>query len=703
MCDSITTTQLFSRNALGFLWSKRAELDPGQTKIIQSLYNNKSKGLVEGSHKVTYKLSIKKAGKLGYGRLYGDIGSLETLEREARGTLCKDFYDDVDIVNAHPVILYQLAEQEFNTDLPELEKYIKNRTKYLHQISNNLEEAKKAVISVIYNGKCNFDLLEPLSREIKAFTKKISRLDRFQELFLAVSSEDNKYGSFLSYIVQTEERKIMLAMRDYFQANERSVDVLAYDGVMIRKTDKPLQDFELRACEVDILKKTKFEVSLLVKPFEFYTQDDAGKEIAPKVLMSEFLEKKALFEQNHFYHSDSGKIIEVSTTGELNAMCNEHATIYLATWDFRHSSYSADRTSFLKLWLLCNDRRTVKKISMKPSEDPDVFTVPLKFAYSQTTPESNDNVLRLFNTLLDLWANEDELWAEDKMVKRKYLVQYLAHMIQRPYEIPGVAIVVSGKMGSGKDTLANFLSQYVIGQQYSVNYTQTFQLFGAHDCGTMNKILVKIEEADGKAIRQNQSAMKSFITSPLALYNPKGMKEIQVESFNRFILTTNEANPVKIEQNDRRYFFLNCNSRYLGDRDFWNEVYKVLFNPSAGAIVGEWLASIDLSDFNVRSIPEDEYKDDLAEDEKTSIEKFVDAWDGIESRSTALFGNYKSFCIENSLNDFGDVRTFGKALQVFVRDLVIKRRIVDGCNLYRKVIPIPAVSQFVDDSLILEM
>jgi hypothetical protein len=690
---AIVTNQIFSRNALGFLWSKRTELDPAQVKIIQSLYNNKSKGRIEGCHKVTYKLSCKQAGRLGYGRLYGDIGSLETLEREARGTLCREFYDDIDIVNAHPVILVQFAKRDYNTELSELKKYVLNRKAYLNHISDNYDEAKKAVICVLYNGKCNYSILQPLADEVKKFTKMLSKEDTLQSLWESLKNEDNHYGSFLSFIIQTEERHIMLAMRDHFESNSRSVDVLAYDGVMVRKSNNELNQSHLSMCEDEIFIKTNYKVTLLIKPFEYYQQNETGIEVSPKVLKSDFVEKKLLFEQNHFYLSNQNKIVEVSESGELNTMSIEHANIHLKSWDFRHSELSSDRTAFVPLWLNSNDIRKITKISMKPSDDPSIYTLPLQFAYMKTElPKETANVMMLFNTLVDLWANGDE-------GKRSYLISYFAHMIQKPFEIPGVALVASGKHGVGKDTLANFLMEHVVGMQYSAIYPQTKQLFGEYDSLSMNKIIVKLEEANGAILTLNMSAMKSFITSPLSLVNQKGLKEIQVDSFKRFILTSNEASPVKIEANDRRFVLFNCDPKYMKNNDFWDEIYKVLFTSEAGAIIGDYLSKIDISDFNVRVLPKDEYKNELIETDKSSIERFVDSWDGAETRLKSLFSQYKLFCMDNLLQDFGDTRTFSKSLNVFKRDNVIKSRKLDGYDLFKKTNPTPSVSMFVDEIL----
>ena len=50
----ITTTQLFSRAGMGYLWNKRAELDPGQVKILNAIYNNKTTKEVETSQVIVY-------------------------------------------------------------------------------------------------------------------------------------------------------------------------------------------------------------------------------------------------------------------------------------------------------------------------------------------------------------------------------------------------------------------------------------------------------------------------------------------------------------------------------------------------------------------------------------------------------------------------------------------------------------------------
>ena len=118
-----TTVQLFNRVKMGKLWAIRDKLDPGQVKILKTLYDSKNKGSVQCQTPITYKLASSTPGKLGFGRLYGSRGSMEMLEQELRGTLCSELYTDVDIVNCHPILIPELSKKLFNNHMPNLEYY----------------------------------------------------------------------------------------------------------------------------------------------------------------------------------------------------------------------------------------------------------------------------------------------------------------------------------------------------------------------------------------------------------------------------------------------------------------------------------------------------------------------------------------------------------------------------------------------------
>lgn len=148
----IQCTQLFNRKIMGILWANRSKLDPGQVSILKALYDNKQRGTLQCKTPITYKLSNSLPGKLGYGRYYGSKGSLETLEKDLRATLCHEYYMDVDIVNCHPTLIMQMSQRLFGISMPCLSHYVQNRGEILcvmqSDFSIQAEHAKSLVSKV---------------------------------------------------------------------------------------------------------------------------------------------------------------------------------------------------------------------------------------------------------------------------------------------------------------------------------------------------------------------------------------------------------------------------------------------------------------------------------------------------------------------------------------------------------------------------
>lgn len=675
---TITTTMTYSRRAMGYLWDKRTELDPQQVAILETLYNNRKKGSLECLFTSKYKHSVSKAGKLGYGRLFGSKGSLEKLERECRGTLCRDHYHDIDVVNAHPVLLAQFAKRNYGKDLIEVQSYIDNRDSYLKAISENRDDAKKAVISAMYNGKPACDKIKPFHSEIHNFTKFLLNQQEFADLRDAVKNEDNVYGSFLSYILQTIECDVMLTMKTALERFGWSVEVLAYDGVMVRKTESKNLEEHLRAVEAEIKEKTGFDLDLLVKPFEFFELPPIKDEIVKGVLRDDYLQMKADFEMSHFYFAPTNTY-GMLKDGEMRFLDLAHATeMFQTKWRFTTGTGFEDYEQFFPLWRKDPTRRSINNIDFKQSDDPETFVQPLEFEYQKLTADPSAEALELFKKLIALNTNNDAILGD-------YLLKYIAHMLQKPFELPKVAIVISGQKGTGKDTLFDFLIEHVIGQKHGINYQNNEQFFGKHDTGRMNKFLVKLEEADRKLFFANSAYLKSMITATRSMFNPKGKTEFSLMNYIRYIFTTNMTNPFDMSNGERRACILACSSEMKGNHEFWSKIRSVLFTKEGAVAVANYLMSIDISAYNPMVLPENKYQKEVVESEKSSEERFIEHWDGETTPASDMYRMYKQFCIDKDLPYCSNSGALGRLLLKFVRDgVIVSKRGSGNANFYSK-------------------
>jgi hypothetical protein len=672
---SISCTQLFSRRGIGYLWDNRNQLDPGQVSIINSLYNNRKKGTIECQHTATYRLSSEKAGKLGWGRLYGTKGSLETLEKECRGTLCEEYYHDIDIVNCHFVLLSQFAKNKHGRDMPEVDRYIGDRESFFKEAGGSRDDAKQEIIRILYGGITKNEFLLPLSNETKKFSKFLTTLPEYKELLAACKSKDNIYGSFLSFILQTEERKCMLAMKESFEKAKWSVDVLAYDGVMIRKNEKLDLEVSMRGAEAAIREVVGYDVSLITKPMSSFKLPELTEEICKGVSREAYNEMKEKFEKTNFYYGPSHEMVEVRGK-ELMRMGIEHAREYYSRkWRFEHSQKFEDYTTFFDIWRKDKTARTITKIDMRESDDPEVFVMPPVFAWQEEGAHAAGAVEK-FREIMSLIGNAEQ---------QDYIMKWLAQLVQHPFDKVGTSLVVTGDKRTGKDTPFDFFTKFVIGGDYSRNYTcGGAQFFEKHDTGRMNMFFCKVEEANRNVFIKNADKFKSLITAEDEMFNDKGKKAVVVANYNRFVLTTNGACPVELSDGEQRFLVATCSNARKHDIEYWTEVRRVLFNKEAGRAVGHWLSTFDLSGFEFRRVPADEYQTMIVEQEKTSEERFIEQWDGEEIGAVEFFRVYRAFCISNELRPCDNSQSLGIRLLKLVRGgKLLKRRATEGC-FYRK-------------------
>jgi phage/plasmid-associated DNA primase len=296
-----------------------------------------------------------------------------------------------------------------------------------------------------------------------------------------------------------------------------------------------------------------------------------------------------------------------------------------------------------------------------------------------TVSDGNDHSeeVSLFLELLHLMCGKDQILTT-------YVGKWLAHALQRPYELPGVMLIVSGGKGVGKDTTFDFLGKHVYGKYSAINSVNNKQFWDKHDTGRKGKFLVKLEEADRKTCIDNAQSLKGLITGESIIYNGKNEKPVSVPNYCRFVFTTNKGNPVDFSEAERRFVILPCSADKKGDSAFWCKVRETLFNDQVGKAVADFLLGIDLTDFDVRKLPENAYQANVVEAAASPEQRFVEAWNGEETSATAFYQLYRDYCVENDYEYVTSQKRFGNLMLTFIRDGLIIKQLKNTGTLYKK-------------------
>ena len=641
----IQTTQLFNRSALGALWARKKDFDDATQKLLDGIYLNRKKGgdTEYGEVPITYRLAGTKAGAMGYGRMYGNKGSMERLQSECRASLCKDMYHDLDIVNCQPTILTAFAKRYLGIDMPTLSKYVENRDDFLNKLmeTNGIsrDDAKKEVISIVFGASTRDPLLIYLSNEVRTVSKELSKLSVFNPLFVALKNEKNHYGSFLAALLQTEERKCMLAMREFLVANDWSVDILSYDGVMIRKRkDASITEDLLIEMAQHVSEKTDYVIQIKEKEqigFALPTHVEDASETA-------YRDMKAEFEKDHFYFDPTNTVCRLTHRDGIRHYNVEHALISFNTMILPGTKKGGEDELFIKRWLKDPSRRFVSNLVYKLPEDCAAHEASLftGFAYKEMEGD-DDEAVSLFKDLLSCCCGDEAAVAD-------YVLKYFAHMIQKPFEIAGTAVIFSSRLhGTGKDTLLNIM-RHVIGR-HSKRYGSETQFWNGHDTGREGAILIHLEEVGSQANKKEANGLKALITGDTININPKQIKPYDVPNIARIMMTTNEPDPIKLEGSDRRFLIANPSDRlHAKGLEWWAGIQEHFKSEAFLHTLGRFLEKVDLTGWNPRIMPMTEVKKDMLEWSKPQAQEFLEylVADTAEVRvftGLELFKNYQQW------------------------------------------------------------
>jgi hypothetical protein len=367
---------------------------------------------------------------------------------------------------------------------------------------------------------------------------------------------------------------------------------------------------------------------------------------------------KELWETNHFYFTETNSIAEVDSHGHVHLYDLDHAHILFNDWVFYKMNGTRPRDTFTKIWIADGSRRKISKFVAKKMEECEKGEYPLFTHYHYETlsvvptDEERKEAMDVFIDLVSAVCNDETVVAE-------YILNSIAHMIQKPFEKTGKIIAfASPEQGTGKDSLMETVA-IILGKQGVAHYTSTEQFWDKHDVLFVGKPFVYLEEACSRQNKANEGRLKARATSSDINVNPKGLKPHTVPNFGRHWMTTNETQPFHTDETDRRGLLIKPSTRLM--KQDWAVYHKKKVEPWFIKSVGEWLEQRDISKWDAaKDMPTTELKKDIQELSKKSEQVFFEQWTGEGWFSSAeLFRVYRLFCSAQEIPGCMSAQSFG--------------------------------------------
>lgn len=542
----------------------------------------------------------------------------------------------------------------------------------LSSIDKIEEKIKNLFIRILYLGKfekwCQDNNLNfKIPEFIKNFRDELEKIaniiekENYQQLRTDIYNYKKKQGkkykisSFLSYYLQEYENRILECVYMYLKTNKYINDnfVLCFDGIMIPKTifNNNLLDllsdeiykklgFKLIFCQKEMnqdyikeLENIKNEEEEEEEKQEEEIDDILWNENAKTFNASYFNENLKNYEnKKKYFELFCCKVLYPDTIYIFTDTINEQKYIYIIRdieiiHKYKHLKYYEEclvgdkriikEKQFINKWLDDKDIRFFNRCDFLPI---NAINIEQKGMVYNLFSGWNENVLTKYDKKLydDLYNN----YFKDiginlcggNVQHYNYLMYFLAHMIQKPCEKMPIAFIIKGKQGTGKNIFLNTICKILDQTNYIVSSNPN-DFFGTYATGFYHKLLVNINECEGKDTFDFEGRIKSFITEDNIQINPKFKSPFTVQNHARLIIFTNKANPIPIDvrTKDRRYIVYETTDKYLDPKynivdkknniNFWGKIYEKFNKPEFTAYLYDLFNNMDLTEWNFKDRP----------------------------------------------------------------------------------------------------
>lgn len=252
--------------------------------------------------------------------------------------------------------------------------------------------------------------------------------------------------------------------------------------------------------------------------------------------------------------------------------------------------------SVATLWLKHPHRRQYQGLCFDPASPPGgtenggYYNLWQGFAFE---PDPSGSCSIFLDHLRTNVANGDE-------VHYRYILAWLAHLVQKPEDRIGIALVLRGKQGTGKTIVGTVIGRLIQGN-YALVDNPRF-IIGNFNAHMTCLILLQADEGFFAGDKQAEGRLKGLITSETQMIEMKGKDPEKVRNFVRLLVTSNSDRVVPAGPEERRFAVFDVGDQCMQNSAYFGEMMEELENGGYAALL-HYLLEFDLESVDLRRIP----------------------------------------------------------------------------------------------------
>lgn len=614
------------------LWAKCYMSDEDFTKK-QKLENTKKyiDNLLKNNCVMRVDYHRSDAETLGIGRIYGS--GVQNIPSAFRGLLFRDNTTDIDIINAHPSILLHLCETK-GIMCNYLKEYCDTRDVLLA----TGKATKKSIIVSIFDSKkigTTIPFMNMFDNEMKLIQSALWTDPEYSLIRDSIHPQKpNKVGTFMAYVLQSIERKIINCVGEFMTENGIEICANMFDGLLIYSTD--FTDC-LRLNEY-VKDNTGFPVRFITKPH------DTSLSIPDDFV---YANDEELYSSMKEHYETNFNLAFIQSTASY-AYKNGNNIMFFKKNDMSQILYpiKVGKKRFFDLW--CDDasRRSYASIGMYPHDvvcPPTILNLWNGFAVERM-PDCEYCDFSVILQHIMILCNHDGPTYE-------FMMDWIANMFQYPSQQSPMPVIYSESGGTGKSSLIRILSA-MVGDDKSLPVSDVKRdLFGSFNGHLQNIFLLNIDEPNPKDAHQYHEQLKTLIDGSILKIDNKGMTSFSMPNTLHIIGTTNNVNAFKIKDEDRRIFQFETSEELIGQDDYLAEFNEIPKNEAMLKSFHKYLMERKVKrKLTKLDFPQSELMEEIKSNNREPFKDFMDSLSTGDYKSNELYIRFRQYSIANGLN-----------------------------------------------------
>lgn len=235
--------------------------------------------------------------------------------------------------------------------------------------------------------------------------------------------------------------------------------------------------------------------------------------------------------------------------------------------NYRISTFAKKPTtiSLVDKWLSWEGRRTYYSevfVDQVTSEKEFNIFSGLSITMEKAHSLGNKDITPFLNFIKVAWCNNQQDLYE-------WILNWIAHTIQKPLVKMTTALVLRGEEGVGKGMVVQKLIQ-ILGKHYCCQPTNANDLLGNFNSIVDRKMLLFIDELVWGGDKQRAGILKKLISEENGSINEKGIPQRTFVNNYNIIMASNEEWVVPAGNNARRFLVLEVQNTRLNRSDVYN-------------------------------------------------------------------------------------------------------------------------------------